>query len=182
MFRLLKWLIIIVVLLAAVAAGGGLWLKSYVAPEEKLDLAYDPVSVKDKAIEMVQKMKPEIVLSEADANNLIKSQLQSSGPGSLPPDMTLDGARFELSGDRLLAHLNMTYRDILPVGMLAAYKMSWQAPNLVLEPLSLKVKDYDLGRERLDRIVVPIELPSLISIRDMLFQDKQIVIRLQLQL
>lgn len=179
MFRWLKRLLVVVVLLAAVAAGGGLWLKSYVAPEEKLDLAYDPVSIKDKVIEMVQKLRPEIALSEADANNLIKSRLQTS---SLPPDMTLDGARFELRGDRLLAHLNMTYRDVLPVGMLATYQMTWQAPNLVLEPLSLKVKNYDLGKQRLDRIVVPIELPSPVSIRDMQFQDKQIVIRLQLQL
>lgn len=182
MFRWLKWLILVIVLLAAVVAGGGLWLKSYVAPSEQLDLAYDPVSIKDKAMEMVQKLKPEIVLSEADVNNLIKSQLQSGSPESLPPDTTLDGARFELSGDRLIAHLNMTYRDFLPLGMLATYKMTWQAPNLILEPLSLSVKDYDLGKERLDRIVVPIELPSLISIGEMQFQDNQIVIKLQLRL
>ncbi|MCM3630393.1 hypothetical protein M3194_23965 [Paenibacillus glycanilyticus] len=182
MFRLLKWSIIIVLLLAAVAVGGGLWLKSYVAPSEKLNLAYDPVSIKDKAAQMIQTLKPEIVLSEADVNNLIKSQLQSGGSGSLPPDTTLDGARFELGGDKLIAHLNMTYRNILPLGMLATYKMTWQAPNLILEPLSLTVKDYDLGRKRLDRIVVPIELPSLIAIRDIQFQDKQIRIRLQLRL
>ncbi|WP_435168749.1 hypothetical protein [Paenibacillus glycanilyticus] len=181
MFRWLKWLIVIVVLLAAIAAGGGLWLKSYVAPDEKLDLSYDPVSIKDKAVEMVANLKPEIVLSESDVNNLIKSQLQSS-PTSLPPDMTLDGARFEVNGDRLIAHLNMTYRDFLPVGMLATYKMSWQAPNLTFEPLSLTVKNYDLGKDRLDRIVVPIELPSLIAIGNMEFQQDQIVIKLRLQL
>jgi hypothetical protein len=182
MFRWLKWSIIVIVLLIAVAAGGGLWLRSYVAPTEKLDLAYDRISIKDKAIEMVQKRKLEIVLSEADVNNLIKSQLQSGDSESLPPDTTLDGARFELNGDKLIAHLNMTYRNILPLGMLATYKMTWQAPNLIIEPLSLTVKNYDLGQDRLERIVVPIELPSLISIRDIQFQGNQIVIQLQLQL
>ncbi|GLX67424.1 hypothetical protein [Paenibacillus glycanilyticus] len=182
MFRWLKWSIIVLVLLVAAAAGGGLWLKSYVAPSEKLDLAYDPVSIEDKALQMVANLKPEIVLSEADVNNLIKSQLQGGHSASLPPDMKLDGARFELSGDRLIAHLNMTYRDFLPVGMLATYKMSWKAPNLIIEPVSLTVKDYDLGKERLDRMVVPIQLPSMISIRDMQFQSNQIVIGLKLSI
>jgi hypothetical protein len=179
--RWLKWFVVIIVLFALILAGAGLWLKSYVAPSEKLDLAYAQVSIKDKAIEMVQKLKPEIVLSEADVNNLIKSQLQN-GNTSLPPDMTLDGARFELSRDKLLAHLNMTYRNILPLGMLATYKMTWQSPNLILEPQSLTVKDYDLGRDRLDRIVVPIELPSIITVRDMQFLDDQMIIKLQLHL
>ncbi|CAM3465356.1 hypothetical protein PALU110988_24090 [Paenibacillus lupini] len=180
--RWLKWFVVIIVLFALILAGAGLWLKSYVAPTEKLDLAYAQVSIKDKAIEMVQKLKPEIVLSEADVNNLIKSQLQGGHSESLPPDMTLDGARFELSGNKLLAHLNMTYRNILPLGMLATYKMTWKSPNLILEPQSLTVKDYDLGRDRLDRIVVPIELPSIITVRDMQFLDDQMIIKLQLHL
>ncbi|MUT65985.1 hypothetical protein [Paenibacillus sp. NEAU-GSW1] len=180
-----KWLKRFILLIAAAAIvliAGGLWLKSYVAPRESLDLRYEPVDIQAKALSMVKRLSPELVLTEADVNNLMKMNLSEIAEG-LPAGVTLDGARFELEGDRLLAHLNITYRDRLPVGLLGTYKLSWQPPNVVLEPVSLTVRGHGLSTGLLERKIVPLEFSqNIISVGDVRFEADTVVVKMKLRL
>lgn len=181
-----KWMkrfVLTIVVLAVLLVAGGLWLKSYVAPRESLDLRYEPIDIQAKVLIMVKRLSPELVLTEADVNNLMKMHLSEIAEG-LPEGVKMDGARFELEGDKLLAHLNVTYRDRLPVGLLATYKLSWQSPNVILEPVSLTVRGHGLSPGLLERKIVPLKFSSqnVVGASDVRFDGDRVVVRLKLQL
>ncbi|MFF2483144.1 hypothetical protein [Paenibacillus sp. NPDC058071] len=184
MRKAFKRLVITLVVLAALIAGGGLWLMSYVAPDEQLNLSYEPIDLKEKALSMVKRLSPELVLTESDINNLIKMQLRGGDSEGLPPDVRLDGVRFELDGDRLLAHLNVTYKDRFPAGLLASYKLEWKEPNLIVTPVELKLKGYELSTASMERYMIPLDIgeQALVRIGDIRFDQNSIAIRLQMQL
>ncbi|MFC4775973.1 hypothetical protein ACFO9Q_04160 [Paenibacillus sp. GCM10023252] len=179
--RILFTSILILILLL----GGACWgLLRYAAPEEELTLSYEPIDLQSKALAMARKLKPELILTEEDMNNLVKSSLAQAP--LLSPDFTLQGARVELEGDRLIVHLNVTYRDRIPVGAVAEYRMSWEEPNVRLQPVSLKVKGIQLPEDRLEPILVPLDLRELkvIQVREVIFDGDRIrlLFRANLQL
>lgn len=182
----LKRLITVVVILAVVLIGGVWWLLSYIAPQQTLDLSYEHIDVRDKALSMVKRLKPELILTEADINNLVKMQLQNgAGDKNLPEGMVMDGARFELDGDRMLAHLNVTYRDRIPAELLVTYQMTWESPNVIVEPISLDLKGISLPHDNLERFTIPLDLTAiqdLVSVGEVRFETDQIIIKLQVNL
>lgn len=183
MRRAIKKLAIIILVIALLLAGGVWWLASYVKPGETLTLSYEPINVRDKALAMIQNLKPELVLTEADINNLIKMHLASSA-APIAPDTRLDGAAFELEGSTLTARLNVTYKDRLPAELLAEYKLEWQAPNIVLRPRSISVKDIHLPLRMLETQIVPLDLPQQdrVTVQDVQFEQEQIRILFKLDL
>ncbi len=162
------------------------------APDEQLDLRYAPIDVKAKALDMVKKLKPELVLSEADINDLIKNHLNSEyasrGAGGssleLAKDLRLDGAVFELEDDKLIARMNVTYKDRIPAELDAVYLLEWQPPNIALRPQSLSVKEMALPVGLLETVIIPLDLPAqdVLSVRDVLFEKNQLRIRFKLQI
>jgi hypothetical protein len=187
--RLLTTLVIVILLLG----GAAWWLLSYVAPEEQLDMSYVPIDVRAKAMDMVKKLKPELVLTESDINHLIKMHLQDKYGGSgengqktieLAKDVRLDGAVFELEEGRLAARMNVTYRDRIPAVLDAVYRLEWQDPNIALRPQSLSVKDIGLPLDLLEPIIIPLDLPlqNMVTVRDVQFQKDQIKILFKLEL
>ncbi|WP_337104070.1 hypothetical protein [Paenibacillus sp. YIM B09110] len=183
MRKALKRLAILIGILILLLACGGWWLVSYVEPDEALTMSYEPISVKDKALDMIKKLKPELVLTEADINNLVKMHMSASAE-PLAPDTTLDGAAFDLEGDRLVAKLNVTYKDRVPVQLQAEYKLEWQSPNIVLRPRALTVKDIHLPLRMLETQVIPLDLPQqdVVTLQDVQFTDDHISILFKLQL
>lgn len=183
MRKALKRLAIFIVIVVLLLAGGGWWLITYIEPDEALTMSYEPISVKDKAMDMIKTLKPELVLTEADINNLVKMHLSESTE-PLAPDMTLDGAAFELDGNKLIARLNVTYKDRVPAQLLAEYKLEWQAPNIVLRPRSLTIKDIHLPLRLLETQVIPLDLPQqdVVTVQDVQFSGDQIRILFKLQL
>lgn len=197
MRKIIKRLAVTCIILIVLIAGGIWWLLSYIAPQQQLDLAYEPIDVKSKVMDMVKRLKPELVLTEDDVNNLIKMTLVYS-EGSLAADMPIEGAgtaasiardiqitgvKFELEGERLIAHLNVMYKDRIPAQLQAVYIMSWDAPNIVLRPQSLKVRDISLPAGMLEQIEIPLDLPSqdILTVREVRFETGKMTISFRLQ-
>lgn len=188
--RLLMSLVLIIVLVG----GSAWWLMSYIAPDERRDLAYEPVDVKEKALDMIKGLKPELILTEADANHLIKMHLENkleAEPGSdsqsailLAKDIRLDGAEFELEENKLVAHMNVTYKERIPAQLDANYSLEWQSPNLVLSPQSLSIKKLMLPLSLLEPIVIPLDLPGrdIVTVSSVKFQTDQIKVQFELNL
>ncbi|MGG1633971.1 hypothetical protein [Paenibacillus sp. NRS-1760] len=186
--RLLMSFIVILLLL-----GGALWwFLLYIAPDEPLDMSYAPIDVKEKALDMVKKMKLELVLTESDINHLIKmnmkDELAISRPESTHQEIAkaihLDGANFDLEENRLIAQMNITYKNKIPARLDAVYSLDWESPNIILKPQSLSVKAIQLPLSMLETIVIPLDLPAqdVVTVRDVQFENNQIKIRFKLQI
>lgn len=167
MGKALKRLFLTLVILLVLAAGAAWWLLSYIAPDEELDLSYQNIDVRQKATDMVKQLKPELVLTEADVNNLIKKNMDPR----INEHVVVDGAAFDLEGDRLIANMNITYRDRVPMAVRAEYLLEWQDPSLVLRPQSLTMKGIELPLDMLETIVVDLDLPAgdMAKVKDVRF-------------
>ena len=179
MGRMLKKFAITVIIIILLLAGALWWLLSYIAPDEKLDMSYAPIDVKEKALDMVKKLKPELVLTESDINHLIKMNMQKE---ELAKDIRLDGALFELEEDRLVAHMNVTYKERIPAELNAVYSLEWQPPNIALRPQSLSLKEMALPVSMLDAIIIPLDLPGqdIVTVKDVEFLKDQIKVLFKL--
>ncbi|MCR2804224.1 hypothetical protein [Paenibacillus soyae] len=172
MGRFVKRLFLTLVVLAVLLAGAAWGLMSYIAPEETLDLNYEPIDLKQKALDMATSLKPELILTEQDINDLIKKHLERD----IAENVRLDGARFSLQGNRLIADLNVTYMERIPAQVKAEYRMEWQDPNLTLHPRGLFVKGLELPFSSLETIIVPLDLPTgdMISVKEVRFEGDQV--------
>lgn len=180
MGRVFKRLFITLVVLVMIVGGAVWWLLSYIAPDQQLNLNYNPIDVKQKALDMVKALKPELLLTEEDVNNLIKKHIHTD----VAENVRLNGAKFYLQGDRLVADLNVTYRDRIPAQLQAEYRMEWEEPNLVLRPQSLSVKDLKLPIDLLETITVPLDLPTgeMVEVKEMVFANSQIKVLFNLNI
>jgi hypothetical protein len=170
-------------ILLILLAGAGWWLTSYIAPDEQLDLTYTPISIKDKAWDIIKNMKTELILTESDVNFLIKSGLQSQLPraeetGALQLDenVRLDGAAFKLEQDELTARMNVTWQNTIAAELNATYRLEWQQDRIALRPQSLSLKGLPLPLRLLEPILIPLELPeqNYVSISNVAFEPGQI--------
>lgn len=192
MGKIIKRLLMSVVVILLLLGGAIWWLLSYIAPDDQLDMSYTPIDVKAKALDMVKKFKPELVLTEPDINHLIKMYMKNGYANSqsgaavleLAKDIRLNGAHFDLEEDKLLARMNVTYKDRIPAELNAVYTLEWQSPNIVLRPQSLSIKKISLPLSTLDTITIPLDLPTndIVSVRDVKFQQNQLEILFKLQI
>lgn len=174
-----KFMLILFMLLIVVG-GLAVYGLHYVRPDPSLTMDYEPISLKDKALDMAKRMSPELVLTEEDVNNLLKQALVEH-PRHLP-DLEVLGARFTLQNDRLHADLRLLWKGRLTVGMQAAYMLGWSDPNLTANVESVKLKGIKLPAGLTEDIAVSIghELPALVRIRNVDFGEREIRIRLDL--
>jgi hypothetical protein len=192
MGKTLKRLLISVIVILLLLGGALWWFLSYIAPDERLDMSYAPIDVKEKALDMVKKVKLELVLTESDINHLIKMHMKDeyamnkSGAATLElaKDIRLDGAHFDLEEDKLIARMNITYKNKIPARLDAVYSLDWQSPNIVLKPQSLAVKAIQLPLNTLETIVIPLDLPAqdVVTVRDVKFENNQMKILFKLHI
>ncbi|MBB6674471.1 hypothetical protein [Cohnella nanjingensis] len=171
-----KLLIAIIVLIVFVGAGGALayW---YVSPDKKLDLQYEEVPLEQRGLDMLRRLSTELVLTEADVNNLAKASIARNPQYS--KDVVIQGAAFRLSGtDRLVADLNIRVADRVPVGLTLTYRLSWDDPNLTATVEKASVKDVGLPADNFDDVVIPLgrELPKLMKVKDVNVRDGEVVV------
>ncbi len=194
MKKAMRRFFITLVVLLVLLGGAGWWLRSYIAPAEQLDMSYTPISLKEKAWEIIKNRKTELVLSEADVNFLIKSAMAfqlSDGEAAagreglwLDQDLRLDGAAFQLEQDMLLARMNVTWKDYIPAELNASYRLEWQQNRIALRPQSLALKGIALPTGLLETVLLPLELPEqdYVSISDITFEPDQIRILFKIDL
>ncbi|MEK0312507.1 LmeA family phospholipid-binding protein [Cohnella sp. 56] len=162
----MKKLLIALVALVVLAAAGGFIIYRYVAPARPLDLAYEPVPIENRAVQMLKKMSTELVLSEADVNNLAKASIAANP--QYAPDIRITGAEFRLLADnRLAAELNLKVKSRVPVGLSIVYRLEWSEPNLTAVVEQASIRGIDLPADRFDDVVIPLgeELPQGIHIK-----------------
>ncbi|WP_020619755.1 hypothetical protein [Paenibacillus daejeonensis] len=177
-----KWLgrLLMLILVLIVLAGLGVWgALRYAAPQEELDLTAQPIRLDNKAQDLITSGELALELTESDVESLIKTQLQEDP--QLAPDVLLTGARIELSTDRLIAHVNLKYRDQIPVGAVATYRLAWEHPNLVAIPEGLHIRSIRLPYTMLDTIRVPVagQLPNFLEIGEVTFETDSIRFELE---
>lgn len=148
----------------------------YAAPRKELDLSYQPVPLLERAVAMFRRQSLELVLTEADLNNLAKRSL-SLHP-HVRPNVQVTGAAFELEGDRMIADVNVKLLGLWPAGLRTIYTFRWEAPNLVGTPVEMKAGSIALPKERIGELVIPIgeELP-LIKLDDVYLKDGQVHVK-----
>ncbi|RUS46725.1 hypothetical protein [Cohnella sp. AR92] len=170
-----KWFIALFVLLI-LAAGAGIGAFFYVSPEEELNLRYDEVPLKSRAIEMAKRLSPELVLTEKDVNNLAKAQL-ADNPNYMK-NIKITGVRFKLADGQLIADVNLKAMERIPVGMQLTYEVKWMSPNLVATVTRAKLKDIDLPADSFNDVVIPLgsELPDLLKVQGIRIEDGQMII------
>jgi len=176
----LRKLILFLLVLLVIAGGSGVYGLYYIRPDPTLTLDYEPISLKDKALDMAKRLSPELVLTEEDVNNLLKQALAEHARQS--PDVEVLGAKFTLLNNRLHADLRLLWKDRVTAGMQVDYLLGWSEPNLTAVVEAVKLKGIKLSSSVAQDLAVAIgeELPSLVRIRNVEFGEREIRIRLAL--
>lgn len=162
----MKKLFMALVVLALLLAAGGFVVYRYISPSEQLDLAYEPVPLENRALQMLKKMSSELVLSEADVNNLAKQSIAANPQYS--PDILITGADFRLlADDRLDARLSLKIKDRIPVGLHIVYRLQWQEPNLTATVEQAAVRGIGLPADSFEDVVIPLgeQIPQGVHIK-----------------
>lgn len=163
----LKKLLFALITLVVLIAVGSVILYQLIKPAEHLDLAYEPVNLESKAVDMFKRLSTELVLSEADVNNLAKESI--AGNPMYSPDVLITGARFRLlADDRLAADVNLKIKDRIPVGLTIVYRLKWESPNLSAEVQEASIRGVKLPNKGFENVVIPLgdELPKVVKIKD----------------
>ncbi|MFC4600655.1 hypothetical protein [Cohnella hongkongensis] len=158
----------VLVLLAALAGAGALY---YVKPDQALDLAYEEVPLERRAIDMARRMSLELVLTAEDLSNLAKKSIADNP--EVEKDVVVTGAEFALEGDRLIADLNILWKDWVSASVQVTYRLRWEDPNLIASVLEAKMKDVPLPEAMLSSQVIPIaqELPKPLKIESIKWEQ-----------
>ncbi|SFS62437.1 hypothetical protein [Paenibacillus sp. BC26] len=168
---------LIVLLALVIAACFGAVI--YVKPTEQLDLRFNEVPLLERALTMIKNLKTSFVLSEADIDNIGKAAIRLKP--EYQPGVLITGARFNLEGERLVAHLNLKLRDRLPVGIVIYYKLEWNEPNLVAKVDEAKLRGISLSKGYFDDIVIPLgsQLPELLHIKGIAIDKGNVVVSIR---
>jgi len=174
-----KWFITLltVVLLVVLAAGGAIW---YVYPNEKLDFQHEALPLKERVIDMARRLSPELVLTEEDVNNLAKASL--SEDTEYQPGVELTGAKFHFEGERLVADINMKWKERISVALTLTYRLDWKAPFIVATVEEARIKDVPVSTEWFEDVQIPLDedLPRLLKVEKIHVQDSQLVVSFRL--
>lgn len=176
---MIRKLLIFIVVLALLAAGAGAFAVWYVKPVEDLNLDYAEVPIMDRALTMVRHLNTELALSEADVNNIGKASIRQNPDYS--PDIRITGARLELQGDKLVAHVNVKYKKRIPAGLVITYALQWSEPNLIAVPEEAKLKGITLKKDYFEKMVIPLgtEVPSFVHIQKIAIKGKNVVVTIK---
>ena len=189
--KILKRLLLAALLIIILIAGGAWWLISYVAPDEKLTMEYNSIDVAQKMLDMVKRMEPVLVLTEAEVNDLIKKNmtkqlsenLKDSRDFPFADHFEIAGAAFELGDGQMLARIQLNYRERIPIELQIMYTVVWDNPNIVLLPESLSVKSINLPVSLLEPIETSLDLPAgeLVQVEDVQVGVDGIKVRFKMQ-
>jgi hypothetical protein len=157
-----------------------LGLFTYIAPSKQLTMDYTPIKLENKILDMARNLNTELVLTETEINALIKKNMDPQ----LNKRLLIEGAHFTLEDNILHANLNVLVNDSVPAELHASYRISWDAPDLRLQPIGFKLKDIKLPNSWLDEISFPIYEgeDAIIGIDSLYTKGNELVIKLKLNL
>ncbi|REE81173.1 hypothetical protein A8990_1197 [Paenibacillus taihuensis] len=176
---MIRMLLISFIVLLLFVVGAGAYAIWYVKPDEELNLDYAEVPIMDRALTMVRHLKTDLVLSEADVNNIGKASISQHPDYS--PDIRITGARLELLGGKLVAHVNVKYKKRFPAALVITYGLQWNEPNLIAVPEEAKLKGITLKKEYFEEMVIPLgsEVPNFVHIQRIAIKGKSVVVSIR---
>jgi hypothetical protein len=153
--------LVLIVILAVIAVLGGLF---YIKPNQTLDLTYNQVPIKERALDMVRRMSLELIVTESDVNNLLKAELAKNP--MVKNNVEVTGAKFTVNGDLLIADLNVLWKNLVPSSLRIVYRLQWENPNVIATIEEAKVKAISLPKSSISGFVIPLgdELPKPLKI------------------
>ncbi|MFC5470181.1 hypothetical protein ACFPPD_15850 [Cohnella suwonensis] len=168
-----KWLIGFFVF-AIIVVGAGVGALYYAKPDRNLDLAYENVPLKDRALSMAKRMSTELSLTDEDIVNLAKKSLAEQP--QVEKDVLVTGADFRLEGDLLHADLNVIWKDKISAGLKVDYRLRWADPNVIATAESARLKGVKLPLSMFADRVIPIgdRLPELLHIKSLNWGDGKV--------
>ncbi|MGN7360591.1 hypothetical protein ACTHPF_23820 [Paenibacillus sp. SAF-054] len=157
---------IVITLLVLIVIGCGLIIW-YISPDQKLDLSYQSIDVKAKAVQMLKTRKPEITLNGNELNELAKKELVKH-MGELPQQVTVTGAQFHFNGQEVTADINGKWGGLIPFGAELKFYMEASGSILELQHESTSIKSVRIPAEKLGlgTISVPLKdhLPEMLTV------------------
>ncbi|WP_256758723.1 hypothetical protein [Cohnella sp. WQ 127256] len=166
----------VLIVLVVIAGVGSLY---YVKPDQNLDLVYEEVPLKDRALDMVRRMSPELILTSEDINNLSKKSIADNP--QVEKDVLVTGADFNLDGDLLLADLNVIWKDQISAGLKITYRLHWNHPNVVATVEKAMMKGITLPNSMFSDRIIPIgeDLPKLLKINKLEWGGGEVKVKFQ---
>ncbi|WP_276507945.1 hypothetical protein [Paenibacillus thermotolerans] len=157
----------------------------YAAPEERLDWSSGPLpSLEEKALAMLDERSLTIRLTEAEIDALIKDRLRSQSKLSSYAEVT--GARFDLSGDELVAHTIVRLANTADIAVTHRFRLEWSPPRLVVTHVSSRIKDVELPESwvSFEPVQISLELDDRlpIAVKDVEWNGDSVIIRLRLKM
>lgn len=153
----------------------------YVKPTETLNLDYHDIAISSKITDIIKNRKLEVRLTEEDLSNIVKKQLAAHKV--LPNDFQIEGAKLTLQGSNLEADVNVKWHQQFPIGAQMLFTFVWSPPNLVIQHRNTNIKGLQIPSNwvQLAPIEISIEdyLPNLIGIKNVVFEEKALVIQLK---
>ncbi|THF78001.1 hypothetical protein [Cohnella fermenti] len=173
-----KWWIALFVLILVVV-GIVIVAYRYAAPQQELDLRYEDVPLRDRAIDMAKRLSTTLVLSEEDVNNLAKAQL-AENPIRMK-DAELTGVQFRLGDGALIADVNVEAMGRIPIGMTLTYDVEWVSPNLIARVSDARIRGIHLPADSFAEVTIPLgsELPDWLKIKEVRIEAGQAAIEFQ---
>ncbi|RED64697.1 hypothetical protein [Cohnella lupini] len=168
--------LLVVAILVIIAGVGGLY---YIKPDKKLDLAYENIPMKDRAYDMLKNLTTELTLTEKDVINLAKKSLAENP--RVEKDVTVTGADFDLNEDKLVADLNIVWKNRISAGIQVTYRLQWESPNVVATVEQAKMKGIPLPVSMFSDRVIPIaqDLPDILKIKDLKWGEQEVKVQFQ---
>lgn len=173
-----KLLVTLFVLLVFIVIAG-VGVLYYIKPDQSLDLTYEKVPLKDRAIDMARRMSPELILTSEDLNNLAIKSLANNP--QVEENVQVTGANFELEGELLVADLNIIWNNRVAAGLELTYRLAWVNPNVIATVEKARLKGVTLPASMFSDRIIPIadDLPKWLKIKDVEWGNGQITILFQ---
>ncbi|WP_282941065.1 hypothetical protein [Paenibacillus sp. RC67] len=172
--------IVSLAIVCALLLGAAYW---YVQPEQKLDLNYSELPVREKVANMLTSRKLEVQLTEPEVNSLLKKALASHTQVS--SDLEITGAQFFLEGSEWVADVNLLYKGQWTFGAKLYFAMSWKEPYLKATHTATKIKEASVPIEWFHLNPLQIQLndyvPKPAGVRDIAFEDHGLRVGLKLR-
>jgi hypothetical protein len=169
-------ILFVLALLAVIAGVGALY---YIKPDQNLDLAYEKVPLKERALDMVRRLSPELILTGEDLNNLAKKSVADNP--QVEKDVTVTGANFTMKGELLIADLNVIWKNQISAGLEITYRLHWESPNVIATVEKVRMKGITLPVSMFSNRIIPIgqDLPKLLKIKNVVWNDGEIMVLFQ---
>ncbi|MFC4302092.1 hypothetical protein [Cohnella boryungensis] len=161
----------VIVFIVVIAGAGALY---YVKPDRALDLSYEEVPLEDRALSMAKRLSLQMSLTAEDLNNLAKKSIADNP--QVEEDVLVTGADFTLNGDKLIADLNVIWKDRVSAGIQVTYRLRWEDPNVVAAVEKATMKGIALPNAWFSDRTIPIgdSLPPMLRIKSVEWDQDEV--------